>query len=105
MQSVFKLPLAIEVLAHVDAGAIRLDDELRIKPSDVRPGPGGSLADELPEAGGERTVLDLLERMMIQSDNTAADVLLDRVGGPRRVTERLRGFGIDGIDVVAPKPS
>ncbi|AKU96850.1 Beta-lactamase [Labilithrix luteola] len=98
MQSVFKLPLAIELLAHVDAGDLRLDDEVTIRPSDLRPGPGGALADELPN-GGTRSMLALLERMVIASDNTAADILLERVGGPRKVTDRLHALGIEGVDV------
>ena len=99
MQSVFKLPLAIDVLARVDAGELRLDEVLPVRPIDIRPGPPHSLADEIPATGGERTVLDLLERALLTSDNTAADVLLERIGGPRKVTERLVGLGIPGIDV------
>jgi beta-lactamase class A len=99
MQSVFKLPLAIDVLARVDAGELRLDEMLPIRSIDMRPGPPNALADELPAAGGSRTVLDLLERVLITSDNTAADVLLERLGGPRKVTERLNGLGITDIDV------
>ncbi len=99
MQSVFKLPLAIEVLARVDAGELRLDEVLHIRAIDIRPGPSGALADELPPGGGDRTVLELLERVVRSSDNTAADVLLERLGGPRRGTDRLRGLGITGIDV------
>lgn len=99
MQSVFKLPLAIDVLARVDAGELRLDEVLPVRPIDIRPGPKGSIADEIPATGGERTVLDLVERALITSDNTAADVLLERIGGPRKVTDRLVGLGITGIDV------
>lgn len=99
MQSVFKLPLAIDIFARVDAGELRLDEMIHIRPSDVRPGPPNALADELPATGGDRTLLDLLERILITSDNTAADALLERIGGPRKVTERLRGLGISGIDV------
>ncbi len=82
MQSVFKLPLAIEVLARIDAGTLRLDEVLRIRPIDIRPGPSGALADELPASGGEMTVLDLLERALMSSDNTATDVLLERLRSP-----------------------
>lgn len=99
LQSVFKLPLAIEVLARVDAGEIKLDEVIHIRPIDIRPGPAKALAAELPAAGGDRTVLDLLERVVISSDNTAADALLARLGGPRKVTERLLKLGVEGIDV------
>lgn len=99
MQSVFKLPLAIDIFARVDAGELRFDEMIHIRPSDIRPGPPNALADELPITGGDRPLLDLLERILISSDNTAADTLLERIGGPSKVTERLRGLGISGIDV------
>lgn len=99
MQSVFKLPLAIDILARVDAGELRFDEVIHIRPYDLRPGPPNALADELPESGGDKTLLDLLERILISSDNTAADTLLERIGGPKKVTERLRSFGISGMDV------
>jgi beta-lactamase class A len=99
MQSVFKLPLAIEVLARVDAGELRLDEMIHIRPIDFRPGPPHALLEELPEAGGDRPVLELVERVLISSDNTAADALLARLGGPRKVTKRLHDLGFTGIDV------
>jgi beta-lactamase class A len=99
MQSVFKLPLAIDVLARVDEGSLRFDEILHIRAIDLRPGPPNALADELPASGGDRTLLDLLERSLVSSDNTAADTLLERIGGPAQVTARLRGFGINGMSV------
>jgi beta-lactamase class A len=99
MQSVFKLPLAIDILARVDEGSLRLDEVIHIRPQDIRPGPPNALADELPASGGDRPLLDLVERILISSDNTAADTLLERIGGPRKVNERIRGLGISGMDV------
>jgi beta-lactamase class A len=99
MQSVFKMPLAIDILARVDAGELRLDETIHIRPIDIRPGPPNALADELPPTGGDRPLLDLLERILLISDNTAADTLLARIGGPSKVTARLRGLGINDIDV------
>ncbi len=98
MQSVFKLPLAIDVFAR----RRRRDPPRRhaaCSTDRYSSGPAAFLAEEIPATGGERTVLDLVERALITSDNTATDVLLERIGGPRKVTERLVGLGIMGIDV------
>jgi beta-lactamase class A len=99
LQSVFKLPLAIAILTRVDVGDIRMDEMLRVRPIDVRPGMPGGLADELPALGAEKSVEDLLERSLVTSDNTATDVLLERLGGPQRVNERMGALGFFGIDV------
>jgi len=40
--------------------------------------------------------------MLLISDNTATDVLLERAGGGAAVTARMRALGIDGIDVSRP---
>ncbi len=98
MQSVFKLPLAVTMLSKVDAGDAKLDDVVTIKPQDLRSGPANALADVLPK-GGTRTVRQLIETMIIDSDNTAADLLLARVGGAEVVTRKLHALGIDGVDV------
>ena len=45
------------------------------------------------------TVRDLLEAAVSHSDNTAADVLLNLVGGPSVVTAFLRNHGIRNMRV------
>ncbi len=98
MQSVFKLPLAVTLLAQVDAGSARLDESVTVRVQDLRFGPPNALADKLP-SGGKRTLGELLETMIIDSDNTAADLLLTRVGGAAKVTAKLRELGIENVDV------
>jgi beta-lactamase class A len=98
MQSVFKLPLAVALLARVDAGELRLDEAITIKPQDLRSGPPNALADELPN-GGTRSIQKLFEQMIIHSDNSATDLLLTRIGGAAKVTAKMRELGILGIDV------
>jgi beta-lactamase class A len=44
-------------------------------------------------------VRNLLELMMLISDNSATDVCLRLAGGPEAVTARMRALGITGIDV------
>jgi beta-lactamase class A len=97
MASIMKVPLALLVLHRVDQGTLRLDQTVRLAPSDYRPG-AGSLADATAR-GASLSVRDLLERMLVESDNAACDVLLRLAGGAPPVTARLRELGVSGVRV------
>ncbi len=80
MQSVFKAPLGAAVLAEVDAGRLSLDEVLVIEEKDLSP-PYSPVADAWP-ARRAYAVRELLTLAVGGSDNTAADVLMRRIGGP-----------------------
>jgi beta-lactamase class A len=67
MQSVFKLPIAIEVLRQVDAGELDLDHVIVMGPADARDGLSGMIA--IPS---RPTIAELLEAMVVSSDNVEA---------------------------------
>ena len=97
MQSVFKAPLAAAVLSEVDLGHLSLDDTITIEEHDLSPA-HSPVADAWPQVT-TYTVRDLLARTVSDSDNTAADVLMRRIGGPGAVTAWLRGRGIKEIRI------
>ena len=94
MQSVFKLPIAIEVLHQVDAGKIALDQELLLVADDAREGAAGMIV-----VPSRTTVRKILEAMVVSSDNVACDKLLALVGGPQVVDARMRKHGIEGMTI------
>jgi beta-lactamase class A len=98
MASVFKLPVAFELLRRVDRGALRLDQRIALAPADMRPG-HSAIADRAPNGGIALSIRELLEAMVVNGDNTAADVLLRLVGGPEVVTAQLDEAGLSGIRV------
>jgi beta-lactamase class A len=98
MGSAFKVPLAVELLALVEKGQIRLDQMVAIQSTDLRPG-SGILTDLLSQPGLALSVRNLMELMLLISDKTAADVGLRLVGGPEAVTARMRALGIEGMDI------
>ena len=98
MRSVYKFPIAMAVLAQVDQGKLKLDHKIRVKTSDVVQ--GSQILDEKSQ-GMEFTLTELLKYMVSQSDNTACDVLLRLVGGPKIVTQYLRGLGVNDIVVAS----
>ncbi|HEV8485609.1 MAG TPA: class A beta-lactamase [Blastocatellia bacterium] len=101
MASSYKVPIAVQLLTRVDLGEIKLDDMIAIKPSDLHPG-SGTLSDLFNKPGLALSVRNLLELMLLISDNSATDVVLRLAGGPGAVTARMRALGIEGINVDRP---
>jgi beta-lactamase class A len=101
MASSYKVPIAVQLLTRVDKGEIKLDEMIEIKPSDLHPG-SGTLTSLFNKPGVALSVRNLLELMLLISDNSATDVVLRLAGGPEAVTARLRAIGIEGINVDRP---
>jgi beta-lactamase class A len=98
MASVFKLPVAFELLRRVDRGVVRLDQKIAVSVSDLRPG-HSAIAERAPSAGITLSIGELLEAMVVDGDNTAADLLLPLAGGPEVVTAQLDEAGLGDIRV------
>jgi beta-lactamase class A len=99
MQSVYKFPIGMTVLAQVDRGKLKLDQQVRVEASDfVSDLQHSPIRDEDPQ-GVELSLAELLKYMVSESDGTACDVLLKLVGGPEAVTQYLRDLGVNGIVV------
>jgi beta-lactamase class A len=88
--STFKLSLAALVLREADAGRLRLDEVLAYARADLLPNSPdtGAAADK-----GGMTVAALAEAAQKTSDNTAANLLLRRLGGPQGLTAFWRSLG------------
>ena len=90
MASTFKLPLAAAVLVQVDRGQLELDQAVPIHESDmVNYAPVTSTH----VAQGSITLRELLAAIVEVSDNPAANLLLELIGGPQGFTEFVRGLG------------
>lgn len=99
MQSVFKLPVAIALLRAVEMGELQLRDVMSLRSADVRAGAATGLGARIGTAGLAVSLGELLKTMVIDSDNTAVDALLSRIGGSRGVTQSLRALGVTGVRV------
>lgn len=98
MASTFKVPIAVQLLTRIDKGEVRLEQMIEIKQSDLHPG-SGTLTDLFNKGGLALSVRNLMELMLLVSDNSATDVMLRTAGGAEAVTARMRALGIDGISV------
>jgi len=88
MCSTFKAYAAARVLQLVAAGQLGLDDELPV-PAQVLP--NSPISGQ--HAGGRLSVGQLCAAALQRSDNTAANVLLSRIGGPGAITAFARSIG------------
>ncbi len=82
--SVIKLCVLAEAFRQREAGELDFDASVRIRPEDKKPSCG---ALTYLHDGLEVTVRDLAVLMIILSDNTATNLLIDRLG-----TERINAF-------------
>lgn len=90
MCSTFKWVLAAAVLARAEQQELSLDDRISFGP--------GDLLEYAPFAAehlhqGFLTVGALARAAVVVSDNTAANLLLNRIGGPAAITSFARSLG------------
>lgn len=91
MCSTFKLSLAAFVLQRVDRGQERLDQLIRYGPADVPDWYAPVARRNLPS--GAMSVAAMCEAAVEYSDNSCANLLLARVGGPSALTAFWRSTG------------
>lgn len=95
--SVFKVPVIVELYRQVESGIVSLDEKVILRGEDKVPGSG--ILKEL-SPGLPVTLRDLTALMMIVSDNTATDLIVEKVG-KANVNATLRRLGLERTEVVA----
>lgn len=102
MQSVFKAPLAAAALELVDAGGMALSERIHLTDADLSVS-ASRINDAWPNPPEGRTMdlpaVDLIALAVQISDNTAADTLMRRLGGPAAVTAWLAAKGIADLRI------
>lgn len=101
MASTYKVPIAVELLQRVDEGKLDLAQMVAVERHDYSPG-SGLLTDLINQPGLALSLRNLLEIMLLVSDNTATDLCLRHAGGGEAVTARMRKLGIEGLRVDRP---
>jgi beta-lactamase class A len=101
MASTYKVPIAVELLHRVDEGKLDLARMVEVERRDYSPG-SGLLTDLINQPGLALSLRNLLEIMLLVSDNTATDLCLRHAGGGEAVTARMRKLGIEGVRVDRP---
>jgi beta-lactamase class A len=89
--STIKLPILIAFYQDVDAGKVSLDETLVMK-SDLVASGSGTMQDE-PD-GTRFSIRETVNKMITISDNTATNMIIERLGGIAKVNERFRTWGL-----------
>lgn len=103
MASTYKIPIGICFLSQVHQGAHKLSDTVLVSSRDLRPGHSPLTQQVLQKGPLRLSKLQLLTRMMHESDNTACDKILELIGGPPIVNNYLTRLGITGMRVDRPE--
>jgi beta-lactamase class A len=89
--SAIKLPLLVELLRQVEAGKLRLEDEVVLEEKDLTPGSG--VLSQLTAGKVKMTLRDVATLMITVSDNSATNMIIDRVS-MASVNETMDRFGL-----------
>jgi len=89
--STIKLPILVALFQAIDAGRIRLNENLAMRPDLITNGSGTM---QYKRAWTSFTVLETVTKMITISDNTATNMIIDRLGGAALLNQRFRSWGL-----------
>jgi beta-lactamase class A len=89
--STIKLPILIAFFQDLDAGKVRLDEPLVMRDDLITDG-SGEMQDE--PVGTRFTAAETVTKMITISDNTATNMIIDRLGGIDQLNQRFQSWGL-----------
>ncbi|MEH2056883.1 MAG: serine hydrolase [Nostoc sp.] len=89
--STIKYPILIALFEQVDAGKVKLDEKLVMRRDLVASGSGEL---QYKPAGIKLSVIETVNKMITISDNTATNMIIDRLGGKAKLNQRFRTWGL-----------
>ena len=93
--SVIKVPIMVEVMEQVAAAKINLMTLHTLKATDKTADAGALNAQA---TGSKISILDLVRMMISVSDNTATNILIDKVGA-KAVNAKMKRLGLGGLQL------
>ena len=99
--STIKLPILLAFFEEVDAGRIDPNQTMAIQPEQIAEGSGDM---QLSAPGTQFTALEVATQMIISSDNTATNMMIDLLGGNEILNARFRAQGLEKTVLNAPLP-
>lgn len=89
--STIKFPVLVALFQEVDAGRIKLNETLVMR-RDLMTGGSGTM--QYKRAGTKFNLLHTATQMITISDNTATNMIIDRLGGKAKLNQRFRSWGL-----------
>jgi beta-lactamase class A len=99
--STIKIPILVAFFQDVDAGRIRLDETMTTKREHIA---GGSGDMQSKPVGTTYSALEVVNKMITISDNTATNMLIERLGGMEALNQRFRSWGLSATAIRNPLP-
>lgn len=94
MMSVFKFPLALAVAYVTDSNGGSLNDSITFDLECLKEDTYSPMFRKYGKSRNTMAIRELLEWSLMESDNNAADILLDYVEGPAKATSIMRRMGL-----------
>lgn len=89
--STIKLPILIAFFQHLDEGKVDLNQTLVMRRDLIT---GGSGVMQYRRVGTKFSVKETVTKMITISDNTATNMIIDRLGGIKKLNQRFRSWGL-----------
>ncbi len=99
--STIKVPILVAFLQQVDGGTLALNQTLALQETQVAGG-SGTLANEA--VGSQYSALEVASRMIINSDNTATNMIIDAMGGMEVLNQKFTEWGLTATVLRNPLP-
>lgn len=99
--STIKFPVLVAFFQDVDAGKVRLDEMLTMRKELVAPESGDL---QYQPVGSQFSAIDVATRMITVSDNTATNMIIDRLGGKDALNQRFQSWGLNNTAIQNPLP-
>ncbi|MCL2932516.1 MAG: class A beta-lactamase-related serine hydrolase [Trichodesmium sp. MAG_R03] len=99
--STIKLPILVAFFQAVDQGRIKLDDMLTMEESHIAEGSGNM---RFRRPGTQYRALRTVRKMIIISDNTATNMLIEELGGAEVLNQLFQSWGLKNTVINNPLP-
>lgn len=97
--SVYKFPLALAILDHLDKKHLPLNTQIAINQTDLLPNTYSPLRDKYPQGGIDLPISELLQYTIALSDNNTCDILFRYIGSPKKVNQYIKKLKIKDISI------
>jgi beta-lactamase class A len=99
--STIMFPILVAFFQDVDAGKIQWNEPLTMRKELVATEAGDM---QYQPVGTQFSAIETATKMMVVSDNTATNILIDRLGGMASLNQRFQSWGIGQTKVAALLP-
>jgi beta-lactamase class A len=99
--STIKLPILVAFFQDLDQGKIQLEEQLTMT-KELMAGGSGNMQHQ--KVGTKFSALETVEQMIVISDNTATNILVERLGGKSALNQRFISMGLNKTTLRNPLP-